>query len=75
MSVTCPKCGAPANSPSSVVCTKCGHKLKPHKSMLNHCTNPKCVRYKEKYLFADDDMYCDICGEPTEYGKAVEDLI
>lgn len=68
----CPSCGAQIPAGDDY-CGECGcHRLVEPKE--NYCTNPNCDRYK-KVLSSPKTRYCGKCGEPTVFGKQIEDLI
>lgn len=46
-------------------CTKCGIELTKEP---NRCSEMKMALCANK-TFADDDLYCSICGSPTTYGR------
>lgn len=67
--VKCPNCGSLIGE-ESIYCTKCG----AHRpaAAQNRCENPDCLRHKRGFEFDSEDMYCDLCGQPTTLGKKVE---
>lgn len=69
---SCPSCGAQIPAGDDY-CSECGsHRLvEPDE---NYCTNPTCDRYK-KVLSSSTARYCGKCGEPTVFGKQIEELI
>ena len=50
-------------------CTRCGVELVKERNRCSENRTPLC---KGK-TFAEDDVYCSICGAPTTYGKALID--
>lgn len=69
MKKICPTCGREYTELENF-CTKCGIKLIREP---NRCSGNKTAMCAEK-IFAEDDLYCSICGSPTTYWKeAIEE--
>jgi predicted amidophosphoribosyltransferase len=62
---TCPFCGVPFKADAKY-CSHCGSPIS--NSEDNHCINPNCIKCKRNYVFNNNDLYCDKCGEPTALG-------
>ena len=62
MKKMCPSCGRSYGELDNF-CTKCGIELVKEP---NRCSKKKTALCATK-TFADDDLYCSICGSPTTY--------
>lgn len=69
----CSNCGAVLR-PQAKFCTECGASVGAiGQRRANYCTNPKCMYHTVE--LGPKDRYCPECGELTDIGKKIEDLI
>lgn len=70
----CPACGKPFKSASSKFCSHCGASRlsvrDPFSGHINRCTNTQCKNYDAE--LGSDELYCELCGHITAFGKIVK---